>query len=86
MSQKPFFSILPLRSKRGKNEFSGRNRKRHVLTCTKNKLHAKNQKYLSHIFPGKHSETDGETEIDKPDLVTIKERGGPECFMYVGLI
>jgi hypothetical protein len=29
-------------SKRGENEFSGKKRKRHVLTFPKTKLHAKN--------------------------------------------
>ena len=57
----------PRGSKRGENEFSGKKRKRHVLTFPKTKLHAKNQKILSRGFPGKHLQTDRETDRDGPD-------------------
>ena len=58
---------LPRGSKRGENEFSGKKRKRHVLTFPKAKLHAKNQKILSRGFPGKgggERQTARQTETD----------------------
>ena len=62
-------------SKSGENEFSGKKRKRHVLTLPKTKFHAKNQKNLSHGFPGKHlqreRETERETETD-PNLRVLR--------------
>ena len=60
-AKNPYFRP-PGGSKSNENEFSGKKRKRHVLTFPKTKLHAKNQKILSRGFPGKHSERDRETE------------------------
>ena len=51
-AKNPYFRP-PGGSKSGENEFSGKNRKRHVLTLPKTKFHAKNQKNLSRGFPGK---------------------------------
>ena len=48
--------------KGGENEFSGKKRKRHVLTFPKTKLHAKNQKFLWCGFPGKGG---GERQKDR---------------------
>ena len=56
-AKNPYF-WPPRGSKRGENEFSGKKRKRHVLTFPKTKLHAKNQKILSRGFPGKHLQRD----------------------------
>ena len=52
-AKNPYFRP-PGGSKSGENEFSGKKRKRHVLTLPKTKFHAKNQKNLSRGFPGKH--------------------------------
>ena len=49
-------------SNRGENEFSGKKRKRYVLTLPKTKFHAKNQKNLSRGFPGKQRERERERE------------------------
>ena len=69
-AKNPYFRP-PGGSKSGENEFSGKKRKRHVLTLPKTKFHAKNQKNLSRGFPGKVSETerqrDRETERDGPE-------------------
>ena len=66
-AKNPYFRP-PRGSKSGENEFSGKKRKRHVLTFPKTKLHAKNQKILSRGFPGKLSarerQRDRERETD----------------------
>ena len=54
-------------SKRGENEFLGKKRKRHVLTLPKTKFHAKNQRNLSRVFPGKKGKTERQTERDGPE-------------------
>ena len=69
-AKNPYFRP-PGGSKSGENEFSGKKRKRHVLTLPKTKFHAKNQKNLSRGFPGKQGETDRERERKT-------ERDGPE--------
>ena len=69
-AKNPYFRP-PGGSKSGENEFSGKKRKRHVLTLPKTKFHAKNQKNLSHGFTGKQGERDRETERQK-------DRDGPE--------
>ena len=63
-AKNPYFRP-PGGSKSGENEFSGKKRKRHVLTLPKTKFHAKNQKNLSRGFPGKLSERDRETERER---------------------
>ena len=70
-AKNPYFRP-PGGSKRGENEFSGKKRKRHVLTFPKTKLHAKNQKILSRGFPGKGG-GDRETERQR-DRETERER------------
>ena len=55
-------------SKSGENEFSGKKRKRHVLTFPTTKLHAKNQTIRSRGFPGKHSETERQRDRDGPEF------------------
>ena len=68
LSQKPLF-LTPGGSKRGENEFSGKKRKRHVLTFPKTNLHAKNQKILSRGFPRKHlQERERDTDRDGPEF------------------
>ena len=66
-AKNPYFRP-PGGSKSGENEFSGKKRKRHVLTLPKTKFHAKNQKNLSRGFPGKQGkrerQTERETETD----------------------
>ena len=62
-AKNPYFRP-PGGSKSGENEFSGKKRKRHVLTLPKTKFHAKNQKNLSRGFPGKQGKTDRQTETD----------------------
>ena len=69
-AKNPYFRP-PGGSKSGENEFSGKKRKRHVLTLPKTKFHAKNQKNLSHGFPGKLSERDRERDRQT-------DRDGPE--------
>ena len=69
-AKNPYFRP-PGGSKRGENEFSGKKRKRHVLTFPKTKLHAKNQKILSRGFPGKHLQRERETETD-PNLRVLR--------------
>ena len=49
-AKNPYFKP-PGGSKSGENEFSGKKRKRHVLTFPKTKLHAKNPKIQSYGFP-----------------------------------
>ena len=63
-AKNPYFRP-PGGSKSGENEFSGKKRKRHVLTLPKTKFHAKNQKNLSRGFPGKLSERERQTERER---------------------
>ena len=60
-AKNPYFRP-PGGSKSGENEFSGKKRKRHVLTLPKTKFHAKNQKNLSRGFPGKQGKRERQTE------------------------
>ena len=69
-AKNPYFRP-PGGSKSGENEFSGKKRKRHVLTFPKTKLHAKNQKILSRGFPGKQGKTDRETDPNLRVLRTL---------------
>ena len=69
-AKNPYFRP-PGGSKSGENEFSGKKRKRHVLTLPKTKFHAKNQKNLSRGFPGKHLQTDRQRDRQR-------DRDGPE--------
>ena len=69
-AKNPYFRP-PGGSKSGENEFSGKKRKRHVLTLPKTKFHAKNQKNLSRGFPGKQGKTDRERDRER-------DRDGPE--------
>ena len=55
----------------------GKKRKRHVLTLPKTKFHAKNQKNLSHGFPGKLSERDRQRDRQR-ERERERERDGPE--------
>ena len=71
-AKNPYFRP-PGGSKSGENEFSGKKRKRHVLTFPKTKLHAKNQKILSCGFPGKQGKRDRQRERERE-----RERDGPE--------
>ena len=73
-AKNPYFRP-PGGSKSGENEFSGKKRKRHVLTFPKTKLHAKNQKILSRGFPGKQGKRDRETERQRetdPNLRVLR--------------
>ena len=63
-AKNPYFRP-PGGSKSGENEFSGKKRKRHVLTLPKTKFHAKNQKNLSRGFPGKHLQTERQRERER---------------------
>ena len=63
-AKNPYFRP-PGGSKSGENEFSGKKRKRHVLTLPKTKFHAKNQKNLSRGFPGKQGKTERQRERDR---------------------
>ena len=58
LAKKKTLFLTPGGSKRGEIEFLGKKRKRHSLTFPNTKLHAKNQKNLSHGFPGKQRERD----------------------------
>ena len=70
LAKKTLF-LTPGGSKRGEIEFLGKKRKCHSLTFPNTKLHAKNQKNLSHGFPGKQGETDRQTDSQT-------DRDGPE--------
>ena len=72
-AKNPYFRP-PGGSKSGENEFSGKKRKRHVLTLPKTKFHAKNQKNLSRGFPGKQGKADKQTQRETDlSLIHISE-------------
>ena len=73
-AKNPYFRP-PGGSKSGENEFLGKKRKRHSLTFPNTKLHAKNQKNLTHGFPGKQGERDRQRERERetdPNLRVLR--------------
>ena len=74
LSQKPLF-LTPGGFKRGENEFSGKKRKRHVLTFPKTKLHAKKSETSIARFSRKPG---GRTTERERQRETERDRDGPK--------